>query len=127
MLKACSKCGKVHKRGYICSTAIKPQQTRNTQADKFRNTAIWRKKAENIKKRDFYMCRVCREKQYNTMLQYNTYRLSVHHIVPISEDYDRRLDDDNLITLCAYHHELAENGRIPRAYLRDLAAASAAL
>ena len=37
---------------------------------------------------------------------------SVHHITPLTDDFDARLDDDNLISLCAYHHEQAERGEI---------------
>lgn len=123
MLKACSKCGKIHERGYVCTAGVIPiKQQRTSQADRFRNTQAWKKKSEAIKERDYHMCRVCFVKAYNTTLQYNSNGISVHHIVPLAEDYDKRLDDDNLITLCAYHHELAENGRIPRRYLAELAA-----
>lgn len=93
---------------------------RNSQADRFRNTRIWRRKSESIQARDLHLCRVCLTKQFNTKLQHNSRRLSVHHITPIAEDYDRRLDDDNLITLCSYHHELAECGGIPRPLLFEL-------
>ena len=38
----------------------------------------------------------------------NTRALSVHHIVPITKDESRSLDDSNLITLCRRHHDLVE-------------------
>ena len=47
--------------------------------------------------------------------RYTYKELEVHHIVPIEEDYSKRLDETNLITLCRYHHELAEKNTIPRA------------
>lgn len=47
--------------------------------------------------------------------------LSVHHIVPLSEDYERRLDAGNLITLCRFCHAKAEHGGILRARLFELA------
>lgn len=121
MLKACCKCGKIHSRDYNCQPATQTQR-RCSQADKFRNTKYWREKAAEIKRRDFQMCRVCLLKLYNTKLQINGEKTSVHHIIPLAEDYSRRLDNDNLITLCSYHHELAEKGVIPRAHLRDIAA-----
>ena len=121
MLKACSRCGRIHERGFVCMPRTTYKQERNSQADKFRNTSVWRQKSEDIKTRDMHLCRICLTKQYNTVLQYNSRKLSVHHIVPLAEDYDKRLDDDNLITLCSYHHELAEHDRIPRRLLRDLA------
>lgn len=121
MLKACSRCGRIHERGFVCMPRTAYKQERNSQADKFRNTSVWRQKSEDIKKRDIHLCRICLTKQYNTLIQYNSQKLSVHHIVPLNEDYSKRLDDDNLITLCSYHHELAEHGTIPRRLLLDLA------
>ena len=41
-------------------------------------------------------------------------KLEVHHIVPIEEDYTKRLDSSNLITLCRYHHEMAEANEISK-------------
>jgi hypothetical protein len=46
----------------------------------------------------------------------------VHHIVPLAEDLGRGLDMDNLITVCDYHHRLAEEGEIPRTVLTDIIA-----
>jgi hypothetical protein len=45
----------------------------------------------------------------------------VHHIIPIAEDDSKRLDNDFLITLCEFHHEAAEAGKIPRAELIEMA------
>ena len=39
---------------------------------------------------------------------------SVHHITPIQEDYEQRLDGANLITVCQTHHEMCEAGIIDR-------------
>ncbi|MBR5948617.1 MAG: HNH endonuclease [Clostridia bacterium] len=61
------------------------------------------------------MCKCCLEEGAVT-----TEDLEAHHIVPIEEAYDLRLDDDNLITLCSIHHRLADSGRISRDHLRDL-------
>lgn len=122
MLKSCSKCGKVHPKGYVCQHKCVEASVRNSEADRFRNTQTWRNKAIDIKKRDFYLCRVCLRGDYNTINRLNSNRLSVHHIIPLKNDFGKRLDDDNLITLCDYHHELAEKGAIPAAFLRGLAA-----
>ena len=46
--------------------------------------------------------------------------VSVHHIEPLNSAWERRLDDDNLISLCSYHHELAERGEIPRKELYEI-------
>ena len=49
--------------------------------------------------------------------------ISVHHIDPLEEAPERGLDPYNLISLCRYHHELAEKNEISRQELREIAAA----
>lgn len=114
MLRYCRVCGKIHddpmcKKAYI-------NKKRDKEADRFRSSVIWREKREQIKERDSYCCRVCL--QAGVLVNYD---LSVHHIVPIMANYDMRLDDSNLITLCRYHHEQAERGLIDRRELQILA------
>ena len=48
----------------------------------------------------------------------------MHHIVPLEEDFERRLDDTNLLTLCERHHKAADRGEIDRDTLFALAKAS---
>jgi predicted restriction endonuclease len=36
------------------------------------------------------------------------------------EDFSKRLDDDNLICLCAYHHKMAEAGEIGKDELLEI-------
>lgn len=33
--------------------------------------------------------------------------------MPISKSEELKLDDNNLITLCSFHHSMCEKGRIP--------------
>jgi 5-methylcytosine-specific restriction endonuclease McrA len=40
--------------------------------------------------------------------------LSVHHITSLKEDFSKRLDNDNLITLCELCHRKAEVGAIKK-------------
>lgn len=113
MLKSCSYCGKIHDSKYICSK--RPQRKKETtEADKFRWTSIWQRKREEIKKRDLYLCQICIRELYNTVTKYNTEELSVHHNTPINEDYNKRLDNNNLLTVCDYHHKMCERGEILR-------------
>ena len=70
--------------------------------------------------RDFHLCRICNDGKYG---RYGG-RLSVHHIEPLVECFDRRLDDENLITACPWHHKMADDGKIPREYLHELAVTS---
>ena len=114
MLKTCKYCGIVPEN-HVCPHK-KPRTTylRNGEAGDFRKTYKWTKKSEEIRERDKYLCQVCIRNLYNTTNIINYRKLEVHHIVPINEDYDKRLDDENLITLCSKHHKMADAGEIPR-------------
>lgn len=59
---------------------------------------------------------------YNTLNQLNYKNLEAHHIISIAEDYNKRLDNDNIITLCQMHHKMAERGEIPREVLFEILA-----
>jgi 5-methylcytosine-specific restriction endonuclease McrA len=115
----CSRCGVV-KRGHRCPHKPYRKKDKDTQADKFRKTKAWTNKSIEIRQRDRYLCRVCMANLYNTIRQFNYNKLEVHHITPLAEDYNKRLDNDNLITLCVYHHKMADNGQIPREELQNL-------
>lgn len=115
----CSRCGVVS-RGHRCPHKTYKKKDRDSKADKFRKSKRWTDKSIEIRVRDRYLCRVCMANLYNTVNQFNYDKLEVHHIIPISEDYNKRLDNDNLITLCNYHHKLAESGEIPREDLLKL-------
>ena len=77
----------------------------------------------SIRERDHFLCQLCIRKRYalpyGTPLSYNN--ISVHHIDPLAEAPDAGLDRTNLISLCAYHHELAECGKVPREELKSIA------
>lgn len=123
MKKACPYCYKIHDMDYICSKRPQRFQSNPTIA-KFRNSTQWRKKRELIRMRDRNMCRLCAIGYGNKPVEYVS-DVSVHHIVPLAVDFSLRLDDDNLISLCSYHHELAENGKIPANLLKKLAKSEA--
>ncbi len=121
MLKACQYCGKVHDKKYVCKAKAKilkerdgEQFKRNLQNRKFRSSINWRKKANAIRLRDNNLCVVCLSKGI-----YNPAE-GVHHIVSLSENFDKRLDDDNLISLCNDCHERAEQGKISKTELLKL-------
>ena len=125
MLCSCAYCGKIHEKKYICQQKEKATKDRfskrkSTIALAFRRTNAWKKKSVDIRKRDNYLCLCCKANLLGTVVRLNTNDLSVHHIVPIEEDYDRRLDDDNLITVCDIHHELCEANKITRSQQKEL-------
>lgn len=123
MLKSCQYCGGIHPMGTQCAKRPKKKELRDTtEADHFRWSRRWKAKREEIKARDCYMCQLCIRKLYNTVGRaVNLSNTSVHHIVPLIEDYEGRLDNANLLTLCAYHHKMAEDGDIPRGVLLQIA------
>ena len=93
---------------------------KDTKANRFRNSAAWIKKREEIRERDNNLCQACIRELEGTKVKYNSSLLSVHHAISIHKDYGRRLDDDNLITLCAYHHDQAEKGRIKYQVIKNI-------
>lgn len=110
MLKACPYCGKIHDRNVKCEN--RPVHQRGDREDRFRWTQAWKDKREYIKKRDKYLCQACLNGLYGTERRLTTEKLSVHHIQSLETNFEARLDDNNLITLCEKHHELAEKGTI---------------
>ena len=115
----CKYCG-VTTRGHICPYRKSRQKSGDRQSDKFRSTKVWQRKREEIKCRDKWLCQVCLRNRYNTLSFLNYKTVQVHHITSIQEDYNRRLDNDNLISLCAYHHKMAEEGQIPKEELYEI-------
>lgn len=128
MLRSCQYCGRIHERSYVCpqkQQRIAERQSSRSKNNKrvydFHRSRAWRDKSEDIKQRDGYCCQICIRGLYDPDRKYETDDLSVHHIIPVSEDWDRRFDDEILLTACRRHHELAEAGKIPRGELLRIA------
>lgn len=90
-----------------------------THISKFRSTKMWQDVRSQAVQRDMCLCRVCLDEG-----RYNGKDIQVHHIVPMAVDWNKRIDLDNLITLCPAHHELAECGEIPAERLRRIIGAA---
>ncbi len=117
MLKSCKYCGRIHDSKFDCGKKPKRQKPSN-DINKFRWSRKWTEKREWIKQRDKYLCQLAIRENPPRYI-YN--KLEVHHIIPIEENWDKRLDDDNLITLSEEYHEKAERGEISREYLLSIA------
>lgn len=125
MLKSCKYCGRIHDISYICPRKperkpMKKTVKRNSSADQFRSTNSWKIKREGIKKRDMYLCQICFRNMYSTKVRYNGRDLSVHHAESLEENFDKRLDDDNLLTMCERHHRMAEKKIIPVHVIKEI-------
>ena len=123
MKKSCKYCGVVDEN-HICPHRKDSRQKEPTQIRRFRNSKVWVSKSIEIRERDKYLCQVCLTDKYDTVMTLNFKKLEVHHIAPLSQDYNKRLDNDNLITLCSYHHHLADNGYIPAEELSEIVKAN---
>lgn len=125
MLRSCKYCGRIHDVKNVCVQKKQAEEKRcnnrkDTDAFKFRKTKAWTNKSIRIRERDAYMCLCCKAGLVGATREINGVNLSVHHITPIAEDYSKRLDDSNLITVCDIHHELCESGVIDRETQRQL-------
>lgn len=112
-LKSCSRCGKIHPRGYKCN--VGRTYAKKTGDDKLRSKYAWTLKAKQIKADAMGLCEVCRAQGL-----YTYDNLEVHHITKLREDPNGLLDDDNLICLCKKHHKQADDGEISADYLKEL-------
>ena len=114
MLVTCSYCSGHHKRGEKCSfrPTKKGGQKEDNYINRFRSTAAWKKKRLEIKNRDLFLCQYCLKNG-----RYTFNKLEVHHINKISKYWNKRLDNENLITLCIACHKMADLGHIDKKVL----------
>ncbi len=119
MKASCAYCGRIHEKSYDCGR--KPKRVKKRyEKESFRSTALWQRKAEEIKTRDRYLCQICFRNLYHTTNRLNSKDLSVHHAKPLKEAYELRLDNENLLTLCENHHKMADSGKIPLEKVLDI-------
>ena len=87
-----------------------------TDESKLRSKHKWTLKSIEVREKAHYLCEVCRDEG---VLTYKD--TQVHHIEALKDNPSLLLENDNLVCLCEYHHELAERGEIDKDYLRQLA------
>ena len=112
-LKSCSRCGKIHPRGYKRNVG---GVYSGGEERKLRSKYAWEKKSKQIREDAHGLCELC---FMHGKYTYNN--LEVHHIVKLTEDPDGLLEDDNLICLCQEHHKQADAGQIDVRALREVA------
>lgn len=113
--KMCSKCGKYINVGtYRCpecevkyqeyrknnrkETDRRYDKERDSKYVKFYKTKEWRMVRDKVLSRDYGLCKLC----YKDMRI--THAVTVHHIEEVKEDWDKRLNENNLICLCNSCH-----------------------
>ena len=102
-LIACSSCGRVHQRGYVCEQKRK----RNYEYKKDREdtgiykSKLWDKARGNILEQYHHIC------LYSFYVEGKIIKAEcVHHIVEILDDDSLAYDEDNLISLSKEKHRL---------------------
>jgi 5-methylcytosine-specific restriction protein A len=118
MFKLCSQCGRLH--DFNAGPCHAGRFKKRTIAVQFRNTSRWQRKRKQIRERDKNLCQICLLDVYDTHRMYTYDNIEVNHIIPINEDINRALDDNNLICLCSHHHKMADRGMIPRHIMQAL-------
>lgn len=75
------------------------EQYKDQDIKRFRNSKWWKLKAKHIMKESHYQCQLCKRNGVAKVAD------EVHHIIPLSVDFEKRLDNDNLIALCEACHD----------------------
>jgi len=78
---------------------------RDQKAKAFYKSRAWQAARRRALIRDHYLCQDCLEQ--NRITQADT----VHHRVEISKDWSKRLDLNNLVSLCAACHNARHGGK----------------
>ena len=120
MYKTCQWCGVVP-LDHVCPHKPKViYKRKDSKLDRFRSSRLWQRKRDEIKERDLYLCKACAANIQPVIRLFNYKELEVHHIIKLADDYEKRLDNDNLITLCVLHHKMADRGQISVQRLKEL-------
>ena len=112
---ACSRCGKIHPKGYVCQVE-KKRYKYSYKESRLRSKSAWTEKSKQIREDANYLCEVCKDKGI-----YNYRNVEVHHILKLRDRPDLLLDNYNLVCLCKDCHRLADAGIISVDYLQELA------
>ena len=109
------KCGQKHPVGTECPNKYKYKRENSSEENKFvnrfYNSKAWKDKREEIKSLDKGICQRCLIKFGIVTIE----NLEVHHIEPLTTKWERRLQNDNLITLCLQCHrwiDIKNSGRL---------------
>jgi len=86
---------------------IKTEKVKKLISDdphRFYNSTAWKKKRQEILKRDHHECQHCKAEG-----KFSNQCLQVHHIEELEDNPDLALDSSNLITICNRHHNLVHD------------------
>lgn len=92
-------CGQ-HKVAKVENNRYYDKYQRNKKHDRFYHSGLWIRCRDYIKIRDNGLCQHCLN---NKQIKVGTI---VDHIIPLSVDWNKRLDEDNLQLLCVGCHNV---------------------
>lgn len=112
ILKICPRCHKLISEGTTCSCYRKAKADRDRYYDRYKR---------DDRSRKFYQSKAWREKRYYTLsidgcdvyIFMTTGRIipadTVHHVIPLRDNWSRRFDLDNLMSLSSSTHSQIES------------------
>lgn len=111
MKKFCSKCGirLINKSEKYCDICKAKEVNRHKEYNKYRTdfkeqkfykSKTWITKRNIIKNKDNGLCLKCLSNKKIVPMD------SVHHIEELKDNWDKRLDENNLISLCEQCHQI---------------------
>ncbi len=74
---------------------------------KFRSSSEWKKKRKEIMKRDNFKCKLCGKEE----------GLQCHHVYSLNTNWEKRLENNNIITVCKDCHSDIHNNKYSEYYL----------
>lgn len=112
LIKKCTRCGKLfpYHTGSLCPACVSDadrrdndkiynQRYRNKQSDRFYHSAEWKRLSKVVLAKAQYRCAEC-----------GGLAVEVHHIIPVRDDWSKRLDIHNLVPLCTSCHNRKRQG-----------------
>ena len=113
ILKTCGYCKKIHDTKIKCGAKKKYYREKNSRYNKSQEyqdiikSNRWKKLSALIKSLDNHECLICKDCGLISPKV-----LEVHHIEKVMNNFEKAFDEQNLITLCIFHHKQAEQGII---------------
>lgn len=102
-LIACSLCGRVHQRGYVCEQKKKRnyEYKRDREDTEIYKSRSWDKARANILEQYHHMC------LYSFYVEGKIIKATdVHHIIELNDNSSLAYEEDNLISLSKDKHRL---------------------
>ncbi len=79
------------------------QYKRDQRSKSFYDSTLWKKVRDSVMRRDLGLCQQCKREDKITLPDV------VHHIVEVKVDWSKRLDKNNLETLCHACHNKVDH------------------